>query len=77
MPYTVQIRALEHALEITGSADALCAYLGASPRDLEAWLGAEAPLPGDVFLRVVDLLHERQLSDLSAQLSAAPSGTLR
>ena len=77
MPYTVQIRALEHALEITGSADALCAYLGASPRDLEAWLGAEAPLPGDVFLRVVDLLHERQLSDLSAQLSAAPSGPPR
>jgi hypothetical protein len=77
MPYSVQIRALEHALEITGSADALCAYLGASPRDLEAWLGAEAPLPGDVFLRVVDLLHERQLSDLSGQLSAAPSGPPR
>lgn len=77
MPYTVQTRALEQALEILGSADALGAYLGASPRDLEAWLGGEAPLPGDAFLRIVDLLHERQLHDLSAEPTVAPGAPRR
>lgn len=63
MRHTVHTRALQRAAEMLGGADALCTLLGVPKRRLELWMRGQVSLPGDVFLRVVDILLEHQPQD--------------
>lgn len=63
-------RAVERAAQICGGADALAARLSVSAAQVKLWIEGVEPCPGDVFLGVVDLLVD---SDLSAIRPAHPS----
>jgi len=66
----VYSRALERAAEILGGTDALRAYLDVSTVELSAWISGEAKPPDRVFLRVADLLSERQLQSLQQRANS-------
>jgi len=59
----VYIRALEKALRLKGGAEGLAAHIGAPVGYVRLWERGAAPIPADVFLKVVDLLF----SDEAAQ----------
>lgn len=61
-------RAMERAAQICGGADVLAARLGVPVPQVRLWIEGVEPCPGDVFLAVVDLLVD---SDLSAIRPAA------
>jgi len=56
MAASVQIRALQKAVELAGGRRALAGRLGVKAADLEKWLGGRAELPREVFLRAVELI---------------------
>jgi len=56
------MRALRRAAQELGSVEALRAHLQVSMSQLAGWLHGEAPLPDAVFLKVVDLLSEQELT---------------
>jgi hypothetical protein len=56
--------ALIRACEILGGIEALQAYLNVPKSDLRRWLREGARPPDHVFLRVADLLAERDLEEL-------------
>ena len=58
------MRALRRAAQELGSVEALRAHLRVSMSQLAGWLHGEARLPDAVFLKVVDLLSEQQLTAL-------------
>ena len=64
MAKAVQVRALERALDMLGGLDALARHLEVPARRLGLCLRGTASTPSDVFLRVVDLLLDRGLSEL-------------
>lgn len=66
MRHTVHTRALQRAAEILGGNEALCAYLEVPKRRLDLWMTGQMTLPGDVFLRVVDILLEHKSADLES-----------
>jgi len=49
MAASVQIRALQKAVELAGGRRALAGRLGVKAADLEKWLGGRAELPREVF----------------------------
>lgn len=53
-------RLLKRAAEVLGSAEALREYLGVSAAQLNFWMRGAAPPPDSVFLRLADLLAEKQ-----------------
>ena len=53
-------RALRCAAEILGSTEALRAYLGVSSAQLHWWMDRGIKPPDSVFLKIADLLAERQ-----------------
>lgn len=59
---TVHVRALERAAELLGGRDALEVYLGVTPVKLGLWMRGSIEPPGHVFLRVVDLLLEHDVT---------------
>ena len=59
---TVHVRALRRAAQSLGGVEALRAYLQVSMSQLAGWLHGEASPPEAVFLRVVDLLAEEELT---------------
>lgn len=61
---TVHTRALRRAAELLGGNDALRLYLGVTPVKLGIWMRGSVAPPGDVFLRVVDLLLEHDVTSL-------------
>ena len=62
--HTVYSRAIMRATEILGGTPALGAYLRAPSAQVLRWMnGVEVP-PQHVFLKVVDLLCERDLTEL-------------
>ena len=61
-PKSVYMRALRRAAQALGSVEALRAHLGVSMSQLNSWLEGETPPPDAVFLRVVDLLAEEELT---------------
>lgn len=63
MRHTVHTRALQRAAEILGGKDALGAFLEVPRRRLELWMTGQVSLPGDLFLRTVDLLLEHNQED--------------
>ena len=60
MPAGVHRRALQRALELAGGAEPLARQLGVAPSAVRFWLNASSPLPGDIFLKVVDLVLDHQ-----------------
>ena len=63
-PTVVHARALTRAAEILGGTEALVSYLNVPKSDLRRWMQGEARLPDHVFLKVVDLLAESEMSQL-------------
>jgi DNA-binding transcriptional regulator YdaS (Cro superfamily) len=53
-------RALKCAAEILGSTEALRAYLGVSSAQLHLWMDGGIKPPDSVFLKIADLLAEKQ-----------------
>ena len=64
MRHTIYSRAVMRAAEILGGSEALGAHLRTSRAQVALWMnGLEIP-PQHVFLKVVDLLCERNLTEL-------------
>ena len=61
MERSLQERALYRAAGILGGLDALAQRLQVHPALLLMWMKGEPELPGDVFLKVVEILLERDL----------------
>jgi hypothetical protein len=59
---TVYVRALRRAAQSLGGVEALRAHLQVSMSQLAGWLHGEAPPPETVFLKVVDLLADEELT---------------
>ena len=47
---------LQCAEEMLGGPHEVAKYLGVSPARVRVWMRGTVPLPGDMFLRLVDLL---------------------
>jgi hypothetical protein len=60
----VRSRALGRAADILGGSRALRAYLNVSAMVLGMWMSGATPPPTDVFLKVVDLIIEKDLDSL-------------
>jgi hypothetical protein len=56
MAASVQIRALQKAVELAGGRRALAERLAVRAADIEKWLSGKLELPRDVFLRVVEFI---------------------
>lgn len=56
MAASVQIRALQKAVELAGGRRALAERLALKAGDIDKWLSGKLELPRDVFLRVVEFL---------------------
>ena len=63
-PNEVYMRALRRAAQEVGGVEALRAHLQVSMSQLASWLHGETRAPDAVFLKVVDLLSERELTAL-------------
>jgi hypothetical protein len=63
-PKEVQILALRRAARGLGGVEALRAYLQVSMSQLTGWLYGETRVPDAVFLKIVDLLSEQQITAL-------------
>ena len=64
MTNTVFSRALLRAAEVLGGTEELRAHLGVSARLLSLWMQGSVKPPDEVFLRVVDVLAERDLEQM-------------
>ena len=53
------LRTLQRALKVAGGRAPLCAALGVTAQDLDAYLAERAPLPNEVFLRALDIVAGR------------------
>ena len=60
----VRAQALRRAAEILGGRSPLRAYLNVSALVLGMWMSGAQPPPTDVFLKVVDLIIEKDLDSL-------------
>ncbi len=64
MRNSVHTRALQRAADLFGGAGALAKQLNVSRVRIDVWLRGDAPVPGDVFLAVVDILLEHGVGAL-------------
>ena len=76
MAVTTQVRidALQRAADSLGGADALAEQLGEEPRRVRLWLKGVLPIPDPLFLRIADVLAERELVALGLQSAASAEG---
>lgn len=75
MRETLYTRALRRASELLGGENVLAARLRVSRTAVTLWMSGLAGVPDDVFLKVVDLLLERKLSDMRAPPPRDPSSS--
>ena len=68
VPKNVYMRALRRAALALGSVEALRAHLGVSMSQLNSWLEGEARPSDAVFLMVVDLLADEELTSIKQGL---------
>lgn len=66
-PSTVYTRALLRAIEIAGGPDALGAFLGSSPREVETWSRGETYPPMPIFLAIVDIVAANALTPVALE----------
>lgn len=70
MAASVQIRALQKAVELAGGRRALAERLGVKAADIEKWLSGRAEVPREAFLQVVELI----IDELTPEGDAADAG---
>jgi hypothetical protein len=75
LPTQVHRRALQRALELTGGVEPLAAYLKVPVNAVRFWVNGSSPLPGDVFLRIVDLVLDHSMMDLHPSPAQTPGET--
>jgi DNA-binding transcriptional regulator YdaS (Cro superfamily) len=63
---TIHARSIQRAAEIAGGAGALAFYLKVPSDRLEAWAKGAEEVPPAIFLKVVDIILDRQLSEIRA-----------
>lgn len=70
----VYVRTLIRAADIVGGAQELAFRLKVTPSHLSLWMGGLEACPGDIFLKAVDLVLEREVKTqlARAQADAAP-----
>jgi hypothetical protein len=68
----LRITALHRAAKIAGGPAPLRRYLNVSAVCLAMWMSGGAVLPDDAFLKLVDLIVERDLSDLKSKDGPSP-----
>ena len=68
VPKNIYMRALRRAAQAMGSVEALRAHLGVSMSQLNSWLEGEARPSDAVFLQVVDLLADEELTAIKQGL---------
>jgi hypothetical protein len=68
----VYIRTLARAAEIVGGAQELAFRLRVTPSHLSLWMGGLEPCPGDIFLKAVDLVLEREIAMQTASRAPKP-----
>lgn len=73
MAASVQIRALQKAIELAGGRRALAERLGVGSKDLEKWLAGKADIPRDVFMRVVELIIDELAPDAGDESADPPA----
>ena len=61
---SVHARAMIRAAEILGGIEALSAHLGTSQAQVVLWMNGHQVPPRDIFLRVVDVLSENNMTEL-------------
>jgi hypothetical protein len=61
------MQALRRASDILGGSPELGSYLKVSAVALTVWMSGTASLPTDVFLKIVDLIVERDVTDLKSR----------
>jgi len=61
---SVYARALTRAAEILGSVEALSAHLGTSQAQVVLWMNGHQAPPQHIFLRVVDVLCDNNLTEM-------------
>ena len=70
-------RAIERAALIKGGYEQLALSLGVSVGILRSWRAENAPMPGDVFLKIVDILIDDDVDQLKgARPTASPGETV-
>jgi hypothetical protein len=64
MASPVRSKVLERAADILGGQPELRSYLRVSAAALALWMSGAVATPTDVFLKAVDVIYERDLSEL-------------
>jgi hypothetical protein len=64
VPTAVHKRALRRAIELAGGLEPLARQLKVPASAVRFWQGASGPLPDDIFLKIVDLVLDRSLSEI-------------
>ena len=67
MANAVRLHALVRAVAMLGSIDALARHLEQPVWRVELWLRGSVSIPPDAFMKVVDLLLERELSQMKEE----------
>ena len=60
----VRTHAIRRASEILGGQRNLRKYLGVSALSLSVWIAGSEPPPTDIFLKVVDVIVDREIDGL-------------
>jgi hypothetical protein len=63
----MHMQALQRASDILGGSPELRGYLKVSAVALALWMSGQAAPPTEVFLKIVDLIVERDVSDLKSR----------
>jgi predicted transcriptional regulator len=71
---TLYARAMRRAAEILGESE-LAAHLSVSEVQLRWWMQGVAVPPGDVFLKIADILAEDSLEKIKHRDRSSESGT--
>ena len=67
MANAMHMQALRRASEILGGSPQLSGYLKVSAVALGIWMSGQAVPPTEIFLKVVDLIVEHDVSDLKSR----------
>ena len=70
MRESMHVKVVFRAAQISGGAEALSQALGVPLREVQAWMRSEAPIPEEVFSRLLDTIIEDTLRKLNAKHSA-------
>lgn len=73
----IHMRAVERAAEIAGSRAQLARYLGVQPTLVEAWIEGALDVPGLAFLKVVEIVVDREGEHLCGAIPRCEADTFK